>query len=165
MRSGVMSSPVFADGMVYFSTGDRGGAMSAVRLEDAGGELSEGDAVAWSETRDLPRIPSPIVYDGTLYALKSNSGMLSAFDAATGERAYGPERLQAMQDAYASPVAAGGHLYFAGRDGTVEVVKAGREFESVAVNVMSEGIDASPAVADDELYLRSASHLYCIARD
>ena len=63
------------------------------------------------------------------------------------------------------PVAAAGHLYFLGRDGTCDVVKAGAEYESVAVNELEGRFDASPAVVGDELYLRSLTHLYCIAED
>ena len=76
---------------------------------------------------------------------------------------YGPQRMGGLGDSYASPVAADGRLYFVGRDGLAEVVRAGPEFETLAVNDLGEPIDASPAIAGDELFLRGRTHLYCIA--
>ena len=107
-------------------------------------------------------MPSPIAYDGIFYSLKSNSGLLTALDIETGEVVYGPERLDRLSDTYASPVAADGRLYFLGRDGTAEVIAAGPELETLAVNVLEDAFDASPAIAGDELYLRGHEHLYCI---
>ena len=117
-----------------------------------------------SRDRDAPRIPSPIVHDGILYALKGSSGLLSAFSFVDGEPHYTSERLDAVGDVWATPVIAGDHLYILGRDGTIEVVATGTELETVAVNKLDEDVfDASPAVAGDELYVRGRSNLYCFA--
>ena len=90
--------------------------------------------------------------------------MLSVLDPTSGKLEYGPERLDAVADVYASLVAAGGHLYVAGRDGTVEVLATKPELTTVAVNKLEDGIDATPAIAGDELFLRGSAHLYCIAK-
>ena len=65
--------------------------------------------------------------------------------------------------ARASPVAASGHIYVAGRDGTVTVLSALPEIETLSVNKLEDTFDASPALGGDELFLRGRAHLYCIA--
>jgi outer membrane protein assembly factor BamB len=160
--SGVISSPVVFDGVALVSTGRRG-ALTAIDLSQAQGNVSESAAVLWTVNADLPHVSSPLVHDGVVYMLKQNSGLVTALELATGERLYGPERMQALADAYASPIVAGDKLYFAGRDGTVEILGTGPEFRSLGSNTLEDAFDASPAVAGDELYLRGRTQLYCIA--
>ena len=74
-------SPVAGDGMVFVTSGFRGNNLKAIRLADARGDLTGSNAIVWSLDRDTPYVPSPLLYDGVLYFLKTNSGMLSAFDA------------------------------------------------------------------------------------
>jgi outer membrane protein assembly factor BamB len=67
---------------------------------------------------------------------------------------------------YASPVAAGGHLYFVSlADGAITVLKAGSKTpEVVAENPsLGERVAATPAIADNTLYIRTAGHLYAFA--
>jgi len=165
--SGVIASPVRFEDVVLYSTGGRGGALNALRLTSPEGDPNRGqldpEVLLWEDRSDVPGIPSPIAYEGILYVLKSSSGILSAFDALSGERLYGPERLSGLANAYASPVAAGGHIYLSDREGTFEVVKAGPVLETLAVNQLEDTFDASPAIAGDELFLRGSTHLYCIA--
>ena len=65
--------------------------------------------VAWKVTRGLPYVASPIVYDGRVYCIK-NGGMISSFDAKTGQAYYVQERLDADGYYYSSPVAADGRI-------------------------------------------------------
>jgi outer membrane protein assembly factor BamB len=62
---------------------------------------------------------------------------------------------------YASPAAAGGRIYFVGRDGTTVVIDA-RSMEVLGTNVLNDPIDASPAIVGNQLFLRSAHHVYCL---
>ena len=156
-------TPVAADGVVYLMSGYRGNQLYAVDLDRARGDITGGDAVRWSLDRDTPYVPSPVLHDGILYFTKSNAGVLSAYDAESGRRLYGPERLPGIRDLYASPVAAGGRLYITSRDGATLVIEAGAEFRVLATNTLDDGFDASPAVVDGEIYLRGQRHLYCIA--
>ena len=156
-------SPVAADGIVFVTSGFRGNRLLAVRLADAAGDVTDSDAVVWSLDRDTPYVPSPLLHQGVLYLVKSNSGILSAFDARTGARLYGPERLPGIRSVYASPVAVGDRIYVAGREGTTVVLRAGGEFEVVATNELDDGFNASPAIAGDFLYLRGERYLYCIS--
>ena len=155
-------SPVSADGFVYLTSGFRGNSLKAIRLDRAIGDITDTNAVVWSLDRDTPYVPSPLLYEDTLYLLKSNSGVLSAFDAKTGAPHYQVQRLPNVPNVVASPVGAGGHVYLPGREGTTLVIRHGSAFEVVATNRLDDGFDASPAVVGDELYLRGHRYLYSI---
>jgi len=164
-RNGAIACPVALDGLVVYAMGGRGGgearALVAGAAKAEGAEEDEG--LLWSARIDAPHVPSPLAYDGKVYLLKQDSGILSVLDPSTGELTYGPERLDGVADVYASPVVAGQKLYIAGRDGTVEVLSTGAEIATLAVNHLEDGFDASPAVAGNELFLRGRASLYCIA--
>lgn len=157
-------SPVHEDGLVFLMSGFRGNDLKAVRVADARGNIDGTDAIAWTFDRDTPYVPSPLLSDGVLYFLKSNSGILSAFDAVTGTPHYQNQRLEDVPNMFASPVAAQGRLYFPGREGTTLVVKSGPTYEVLATNTLDDGFDASPALVDGEIYLRGLTYLYSIAR-
>ena len=156
-------SPVAADGLVYLMSGFRGNELRAVQLAKAMGDISGSEAIVWEHGRDTPYVPSPLLYGNILYFLKSNDGILSAFDAKTGQAHYGPKRLQGVSGVYASIVAAADRVYIAGRNGTVNVVQHGPEFTIIAENTLDDSFNASPAVVGSELYLRGGQYLYCIA--
>lgn len=162
-RGGPIASPVAMEELVLLTDGGRSGQMRAlIALPPGEAGREEGEALLWSERCGVPHIPSPIAYQGKLYFLKQNSGLLSVLDTTSGKLEYGPERLQGVADVYASLVLASGHLYVAGRDGTVEVLSAW-PVRTLSVNTLADGIDASPAIAGNELFLRSHHNLYCIA--
>ena len=156
-------SPVAAKGLVYLMSGFRGNVLQAVSLASATGNISGSDAVAWEFDRDTPYVPSPLLSNGIIYFLKSNNGILSAFNIETGEAYYGPERLKGVSGVYASIVGTGDRLYIAGRNGGVDVVQQGPEFKILAENSLDDSFNASPAIVGNELYLRGSGHLYCIA--
>jgi outer membrane protein assembly factor BamB len=156
-------SPVFGDGMVFVTSGFQGNNLKAIRLAGAKGDVTGTDAIVWSLDRDTPYVPSPLLYDGILYLLKTNSGILSAFDAATGKPHYQLQRLEGLPEVFASPVGAGGRVYIAGRDGVTLVLRNGRTYEVLASNKLDDGFDASPALVGDSIYLRGYRNLYAIA--
>lgn len=158
----VIPSPVSGNGMVYAMAGFRGNSLKAIRLADAKGDITGTPAVAFTHDRDTPYVPSPLLYQGGLYFLKSNSGILTQLDAATGAVRF-TQRLEATPNVYASPVAAAGLVYIVGREGTTVVLEAGPELKVVATNVLDEAVDASPALVDKEIYIRGAKHLYRIS--
>lgn len=164
MTTNVIPSPVYADGLVYLMSGFRGAALQAIRLAEAKGEVAGAPAIVWSHDRDTPYVPSPLLYDGKLYFLKVNTGILSCLDAKTGQVLYNEQRLEGIQGVYASPVGAAGRVYLAGRNGVTLVLKNGTSFELLASNTLLERFDASPAVAGGELYLRGQRNLYCLAQ-
>ena len=158
-------SPVAADGLVFVTSGFRGSALRAIRLADASGYIRDSEAIVWRHDRDTPYVPSPLLYDGQIYVLKSNSGILTSLDARTGENFFGPQRLRGIGNTYASPVGAAGRIYIIDREGNALVLRRGPEFEVLARNSLDDGFDASPAIVDGEIYLRGRSYLYRISSD
>ena len=72
-------SAVYEDGIAFLMSGFRGNKLRAIRLADAKGDITSTGAHAWSLEQDTPYVPSPLLYDGVVYFLKSNSGILSAY--------------------------------------------------------------------------------------
>ena len=157
-------SPVYYDGLVFLMSGFRGNDLRVVRVAEARGVIDGTSAVVWSLSRDTPYVPSPIVSNGILYFLKTNSGIISAFDARTGKPIYRNQRLEGVPNVFSSPVAAQGRIYFTGRQGTTLVVKEGPTFEVLAKNTLDDGFDASPALVDNEMFFRGYTYLYAIAQ-
>jgi outer membrane protein assembly factor BamB len=156
-------SPVTEDGIVYLMSGFQGNDLKAVRVANAKGNIDGTDAILWTMDRDTPYVPSPILYNGILYFLKTNSGILSAVDAKSGKPHYTLQRLDNVPNVFASPVGAQGRVYFPGRDGTTLVIRNASTFEVLASNTLDDGFDASPALVDNVLYLRGYKHLYALA--
>jgi outer membrane protein assembly factor BamB len=98
--------------------------------------------------------------DGVLYLCREN-GNFYALDAKTGDELFPEQRAHAHRHR-GSPVYADGKIYLTSRDGTVSVIKAGKEFEMIAQNKMGEQIASSPAIANGTLYLRTFDALYAI---
>lgn len=120
--------------------------------------------VLWKKTKGLPYIASALAYRGQ-YVNVRDGGIVTAFDAKTGKEKF-RERVAAEGSYYASPVAANGHIYFTSLDdGVVTVLKAGSEKpEVVAQNPkLGERVAATPAIADDTLFIRTERHLYAFA--
>lgn len=157
-------SPVAGEGMVFATSGFRGNSLKAIKLAGAKGDITGTPNVVWTLDRDTPYVPSPLLYNGVLYILKTNNGLLSAFDAATGKPHYQVQRLEKAPNVFASPVGAAGRVYIPGRDGTTVVIKQGPAFAVLAENALDDGFDASPAVVEREMYLRGYRYLYRISQ-
>jgi outer membrane protein assembly factor BamB len=155
-------SPVFGDGLVIAMGGFRGSMARAIRIADAKGDVDGTPAQVWTYTKDTPYVPSPLLYRGSLYFLKVNTGILTNLDAKTGAVRY-TERLTETPNVYASPVAADGRVYVVGREGKTTVLEAGPTLKVLATNVLDDATDTSPALVDGELYLRGAKSLYRIS--
>ncbi len=164
LTANVIPTPVYGHGMVYVTSGFRGSALMAIKLDEAKGDISGGTAVAFTYNQDTPYVPSPVLTGERLYFLQVSTGILTCLNAMTGEKHYGPQRLDTIKGVYASPVSAPGRVYIAGRNGHVVVFKDAATFELIADNTLDDVFNASPAIAGDELYLRGENRLYCIAK-
>jgi outer membrane protein assembly factor BamB len=161
------TTPVFGNGLIFVTAGYppvqpiyaiKMGSKGDLSLKD-GKDSSE--AIAWSKKTGGSYLPSPILYGDYLY-LVNNNGVLTAYEAKTGNRAY-QQRVGPGGTFTASPIAAAGKLYVATEEGDVYVVKAGPQFELLAKNSVGEPVLATPALSGDLLIVRGAKHLFAIA--
>ena len=127
------------------------------------GVLTESQ-VAWKQTRGLPYVPSPLYYRDRVYLVR-DGGIVSSFDAKTGQPHYQQERIDAIGNYYASPVAADGRIYVASLNGRVTVLAAGGEMPKILHHAdFGERISATPAPVGNTLYLRTATALYAFGK-
>jgi len=159
-----MQAPLVAHDLIYITGGyPPGRAMYAFR-PGAVGDISlkpgeqKNDFLAWSSSNGSPYTPTPIIYGELFYVLADN-GVLSAYDAKTGERIY-QQRLPSSFSA--SPVAADGRLYLASEDGDVFVVKAGRQYELLSKNTMGQPLMGTPAISQGMLIVRGEKTIYAL---
>jgi outer membrane protein assembly factor BamB len=120
------------------------------------------ERVLWRQTQGVPEIPSPLVWQGRVYLIR-NGGLLACRDLATGALIY-DNRIDAPGGYFASPVLADGRIYLASDGGAITVVKAGDAFEVLAHNELGDPIIASPAIAENTFYVRSAKRLWAFGR-
>ena len=152
----VVSRPLFAHGLVLFSTGFSQEEIWAVR-PDGHGDVTQ-TQVTWKFTDGAPRKTSPVLLGNALYLLQDD-GKMTCLDAPTGKVVW-QQRL-AGQFA-ASPVTSAERIYCFDQRGKTTVLAAGPVAEPLAVNQLDEGCFASPAAVDGALYLRGKAHLYRI---
>lgn len=88
-------------------------------------------------------------------------GIITALDPATGRLLKQGRSPGALGEYYASPVAADGKVFLANTEGKLTVLKAGAEWEVLAVNDLNEEISATPALSGGRLYVRTRGALYC----
>jgi outer membrane protein assembly factor BamB len=163
-------TPVIAHGLAYLtSSHGRHRPMRAIRL-DAIGDITPQNieatnaAIAWVHPRQGNYLQTPIVVGGLLYGC-TDYGLVTCFDARTGRIHYSERLRGAPQGFTASPVAAGGHLYFTGEQGDVFVVPATDRFSVLATNSLGETCLATPAIAGGRLFFRTRHHLVAIGND
>ncbi len=152
--------PFIVDDLAICMTGFRTSACYAIPL-DSQGDISETDKIVWNTREVGPYVPTGVAYKGTVYATKGSQPVLTALNVKTGDVVIDATRLEGIRTLYASMVAAQDHIYVTGREGTTLVLKQGDTFELVATNELGEPVDATPALAGNQIFLRGASHLYC----
>ncbi|MBL8175373.1 MAG: PQQ-binding-like beta-propeller repeat protein [Bryobacterales bacterium] len=116
-------------------------------------------AVRWQFFRNIPDVPTPLLYRNTLYMIQ-NGGILSALNPGNGAVQKQGRLSGALGDYYASPIAADGKIYAANQEGKVAVIRAGADWEVLAVNDMGEECYATPAIVDGDLYVRTPTAFY-----
>lgn len=168
VKERTVGSPVAAEGIVFAAWGSGNGAKDHVALIP-GSETASGKAeVAWRwtkpdgspDSKGIPYVTTPLAHQGLLY-FWTDSGLLQVVQARTGEVIYGPERLNGRY--FSSPILIGDHLYCASRDqNEMVVVKAGPKFEVISRNPLGAGVNATPAVSQGTLFIRTDTHLISV---
>jgi len=151
----VVPRPVFADGRLVVCAGTTEPQMLCLRPEGAAGTMTEGNGILWKTKKNVPDMPSPLLYNGRLYTMTATT--LSCIAPADG-RVLWAEKLPGQY--LSSPVEADGNLFIFSRGKTGAVVKLGDTFTGVTTNRLADGCMASPAVVGRSLIVRTTKALY-----
>lgn len=152
----VVPRPVYGEGIVYVCTGYGKPQLWAVRV-DGEGDVTE-THVVWKEIKRIPAKPSPLLVGADLF-VTDDAGIISCFDAKDGTLRW-QERLGG--NFTASPILAGGKIYFASESGKVTLLEPSAAFQVAAENEVDGKLMASPVVVEGALLLRSEEALYRI---
>lgn len=158
-----VSQPLYYNGLVYVNSGwiFLENTPSFTRLYAINPE-GKGDVtqthVKWIYEDLVPQIPTPVIVDGKMYMVHDR-GMASCIDAQTGTLIW---KHQLNGNFNASPVYAGGYIYFFNVKGECTIVKPGENYSGIARNMIGETVKATPAFVDSGMILRTEKNLYLI---
>lgn len=171
MSSITIATPYAADGLLYLSSGYVGDKLKALYAikPGASGDITppagqtSGKFIAWSNATIAPYNPTTLVHGGRLYVLYDR-GLVSCFDAKTGELRYDRQRLPNGFAFTASPWAVRDRIFCLNESGLSYVLRAGDQFELLHTNEIEPGAMcmSTPALAGDRLLLRTDKRLYSI---
>jgi outer membrane protein assembly factor BamB len=153
-------SAVYSGGMLFACSGDGGGDRHMIALELTGAGPNTKVRLAWENKRDFPYVPTLLTRGDHLYFV-NDKGMAGCYEARTGKRVWF-ERL--AREFTSSPVMIDGKIYAASEDGDVFVFAAEPTYRLLARNSLGETVRATPAVADNRLFVRGQNHLFCIGK-
>jgi outer membrane protein assembly factor BamB len=155
----VTGSPVVSDDMIFAYSGDGGGARYMVAVKLYGKSSNPEPKMVWDNRKDFPYVPCLLVYDGKLFFV-NDKGIAGCYEPETGKSI---AKLR-LPDANitSSPIIVGGKIYAATEGGDVFVLSADNSLKLLATNTIGERIRATPAVANNRLYIRGQQYLYCI---
>jgi outer membrane protein assembly factor BamB len=165
-------TPFAAHGLLFINSGyvaDSVRPVYAIRPGASGdislkGEATSNASIAWSHPTLGSYNPSSLVVGDYYYTLHDR-GFFTANDARTGKEVYGRQRISADVSGFsASPWAYNGKIFALSEDGDTFVIAAGPEFKVVGRNSIDERTLATPAIADNSIIIRTASHLVRIKR-
>jgi hypothetical protein len=118
--------------------------------------------VLWRYEKSLPDVPAVLLYRDVLYLIR-NGGILQTLEPSTGKLLKQGRLPHALDEYYASPVAADGKVYLISRNGTVSVLEAGADWGIAATGEFGEEVFATPAIDDGHIWVRTATALYDFA--
>jgi hypothetical protein len=147
-----------------------GGTLYAVKAGASGditpkaGE-STSAGVVWSTPKAGIAMASPLLYQGNIYAVDRRNGMVSCYDATTGEAVFSRERLPDGKALWATPWGYDGKVFCPDQEGTTHVLRAGKAFEVLDTNTLDDFFWATPAFASGTIVLRGVENVYCIREE
>jgi outer membrane protein assembly factor BamB len=156
-----VASPVYGQGNIFITSGEGpGGPRHATAVKVGGKGDVTATHLAWEDKKGFPYVPTMLIWGEHLYFV-NNDGIAGCYVAKTGEQVWF-ERLNGKF--FSSPVLIDGKVYAASEEGDVSVFEAAPTFKLLAKNKLGEPVMASPAVADNRLFIRGKDHLFCIGK-
>jgi outer membrane protein assembly factor BamB len=187
-RDGILQGAEFGGlgpvlGQFAQNHGNRDGAISEDEWIKAYGDLSAGvagrpvvtalrvrvgdngtvaPAPLWEHAKNVPNVPSPLVYEGVLY-LVATGVIVTTMNIETGDVTKVGRIPGVLGDCYASPVAADGKLFVVSEDGKSAVLRSGAQWDTLSVTELGEQCYATPALSEGRVFIRTADSLFCFA--
>jgi outer membrane protein assembly factor BamB len=154
-----VATPTYSEkaGLVFVSSSWPDRHLLAIK-PDGSGDVTE-THVAWRDSKGAPYVPSLIIAGDFLLSVNTG-GVAHCYEAASGKVLW----KEKLGRTHASPVLAGGLVFFINDDGVVNVIKPGAEFERVGRYELGESCYASPAISDGQVFLRTFKHLLCVGK-
>ena len=155
-----LGSAAFVGGQYFTTFGSGGGGKEVAALDLTGAKPKPLDL---GLTKGLPYVPTPLVIDDLMYLL-GDGGILQCVEFKTGKQVY-EERLNGSSGSskfFSSPVAGDGKIYCGSQQGDVIVVKAGAQFQQISASKLDSPINATPAIGDGRVYVRTEKMLWCL---
>ncbi len=157
-------TPIVKENVVFCMSGYKGFSLLAIDV-DQRGDISESGKVRFRKQKGTPYIPSPVLVNGLLYFVQSNSNILTIIRASTGKEVVERTRIPGLGNIYSSPIATGLGVYFTDRNGKTVVLRHGSRVKIMATNTLDEKVDASLAAAGNQIFIRGEKSLYCISNE
>ncbi|MBN2699262.1 MAG: PQQ-binding-like beta-propeller repeat protein [Bacteroidales bacterium] len=150
MMGEVGPSPAYDGGVVYAT--NEYARLVAVKPGATGTEY------VWENDEYLSEASSPVAAGGLLY-LATSYGVLVCYDGKTGEKYWEKEYDHGF---YSSPMVSDGKVYAIDLGGIMHILRADRTGTEIGSPALGEEAYATPAFADQRIYLRGKENLYCI---
>jgi outer membrane protein assembly factor BamB len=144
-----------------------GGFMFSIRAGASGDiSLAEGqtsnDGVEWKNPNAGIAMSSPLIYQGKVYAFERRTGMVSCYDAQTGDVYYYKKHVPKAREFWSSPWAYEGNIYCIDGKGITHVLDSGTEFIEIRQNELDDQIWAMPAITPGSIIMRGLENIYSI---
>jgi outer membrane protein assembly factor BamB len=152
-----VSSPLVTSDLIVVPSCKNGPTVGLNPVGAKGSIDPENKAELW-RVNFTPDVVSPLRVDDVVYLM--GDGPLTAVEAKTGKQIYREQLAKQIHRAHM--VAADGNIYIVGREGTTEVVQAGKTFKLLASNTLPDKLYSSPAIANGRIYLRGWNYLWAI---
>ncbi|MCA1567478.1 MAG: PQQ-binding-like beta-propeller repeat protein [Acidobacteria bacterium] len=160
LQSNAVNTPVVSNDLVVVTSGYPAKIALAIRAGGSG-DITGTPQLVWKYNKGTAYVPSPILYGDYLYLMTGN-GSITGLEAKTGKVLYEAARVPKPAAFMASPVAFEDKILLTSEEGDTYVIKAGAKHEVIRTNSLGESVYASPAVADEKLFIRGEKNLYCI---
>ena len=156
---GLVPTPVTGDGLIFAASGFEKTTLRGVRLGGKGDVTHT--HMAWEQRKGVPTQPSPVYVKSHVYAI-TDGGIATCYKADSGDIIW-QERIGGNHSA--SPVCAGGKIYFLSEAGDTAIIEASPKFSGiVGTNSVGEKCQASIAISQGNIFIRSEKHLFCIGK-
>ena len=151
-------TPVFSEqsGLLLTSSSWPKKELQAIK-PDGQGDVTK-TKIVWRSVPGAPYVPSPIAIGRFFLTVGDAGSEIYCFEATTGQILWH----EPFGHTHASPVSAGGLVYFLNDKGVTQVIKPGEKYQFAGSNDLGEKCFASPALSRGQIFLRGATNLYCI---